>query len=77
MAGAGAAPSSYPQPYPGPTYTPPSPLEPPLPESIGQTKVEGLRHIKEMDPSFSENNFRDLAQDIFFKIQGGGGQNGT
>ncbi|MBM4329825.1 MAG: Tim44 domain-containing protein [Deltaproteobacteria bacterium] len=71
MAGAGAAPYSYPQPYSGPTYIPPSSQEPPLHESIGQTKAEGLHHIKEMDPSFSENNFRDLAQDIFFKIQGG------
>ncbi|MBP8698049.1 MAG: Tim44 domain-containing protein [Syntrophorhabdaceae bacterium] len=31
----------------------------------------GLRHIKEMDVSFDENQFRELAEDTFFKIQGG------
>lgn len=30
----------------------------------------GLRHIAEMDPSFDEARFKEIAQDIFFKIQG-------
>ncbi len=39
----------------------------PAGDSIG----EGLKHIGEMDPSFSENAFREKAEDLFFKIQGG------
>lgn len=30
----------------------------------------GLAHIRQMDPSFDENRFNDMAMDIFFKIQG-------
>lgn len=30
----------------------------------------GLSHIRQMDGSFDENRFNDLAMDIFFKIQG-------
>lgn len=30
----------------------------------------GLRHISNMDPSFNENKFKELVEDIFFKIQG-------
>lgn len=30
----------------------------------------GLAHVRQMDPSFDENRFNDLAMDIFFKIQG-------
>ncbi len=29
----------------------------------------GLRYISEMDPSFDENRFKELAEDNFFKIQ--------
>jgi predicted lipid-binding transport protein (Tim44 family) len=41
----------------------------------GQTMQEdpvsqGLRYIKNMDPSFDENRFKELVEDIFFKIQG-------
>jgi len=30
----------------------------------------GLRHIAEMDPSFDEAKFKEMAEDVFFKIQG-------
>ena len=30
----------------------------------------GLRHIRQLDPSFDENKFSDLCMDNFFKIQG-------
>jgi len=30
----------------------------------------GLRHIRQLDPSFDENKFSDLCTDNFFKIQG-------
>ena len=30
----------------------------------------GLAHIRQMDPSFDERNFKDLSTDYFFKIQG-------
>jgi len=70
-AGAGAAPYSYPLPPPGPPYAP-SPSGEFTPEEFkGDLKSEGLRHIKEMDPTFSENGFKELSEDIFFKIQGG------
>ncbi|HUL00114.1 MAG TPA: Tim44 domain-containing protein, partial [Nitrospirota bacterium] len=31
---------------------------------------EGIGHIRQMDPSFEEARFKDLAMDIFFRIQG-------
>ncbi|MGQ9688786.1 MAG: hypothetical protein ACUVXF_08390 [Desulfobaccales bacterium] len=31
---------------------------------------EGLRHIEQLDPLFSEDRFKDQAMDFFFKIQG-------
>jgi len=65
MSAVGAGYSSYPAPAPDPVYAPPAP------EAIAEDpKVEGLRHIREMDPSFSEKAFKDLSEDIFFKIQG-------
>ena len=66
MAGAGPSPYSYPGPSPGPIFTPP-----PSDDNAGVSATEGLHHIKAMDPSFHEKNFKDLAEDIFFKIQGG------
>jgi predicted lipid-binding transport protein (Tim44 family) len=33
-------------------------------------ETEGLEHIRQMDPSFDESRFKDIAMDIFFKIQG-------
>ncbi len=64
-AGAGSLPYSYPQPSSAPTYVPPPPED-----LIEEPKVEGLRHIKAMDPHFNESSFKDLAEEIFFKIQG-------
>ncbi len=62
---AGTTGSGYQQSYgPDPTYgtvsTAPS-------ESDSQ---QGLRYIKQMDPYFDEQKFRDLCMDYFFKIQG-------
>jgi predicted lipid-binding transport protein (Tim44 family) len=31
---------------------------------------QGLRYISDMDPSFDESKFKELVEDIFFKIQG-------
>ncbi|NTW17724.1 MAG: Tim44 domain-containing protein [Syntrophaceae bacterium] len=45
----------------------------PSPQQQGPaiTDVEtGLRHIRQLDPSFDENRFSDLCMDNFFKIQG-------
>jgi predicted lipid-binding transport protein (Tim44 family) len=64
-AGAGTLPYSFPGPTPGPIFTPP-----PAEEHTGGTVSEGLSHIKSMDASFEEKKFKDLAGDIFFKIQG-------
>jgi len=32
--------------------------------------ADALRHIKAMDKAFDEKEFKDLAEDLFFKIQG-------
>jgi len=61
-AGAGSVPYSYTAPPPEPSYAPPVQNE---------RGSEGLRHISETDSSFSESKFKELAEDIFFKIQGG------
>ncbi len=66
MSTAGAGGYSFPGPSPGPVFTPPPPEE-----NTGAPVSDGLRHIKAMDPSFEEKNFKDLAGDVFFKIQGG------
>jgi predicted lipid-binding transport protein (Tim44 family) len=65
MSTAGAGSYSYPAPTPVPGYAPPA-----LEASTEEPKLEGLRHIREMDSSFSEKSFKDLSEDIFFKIQG-------
>jgi predicted lipid-binding transport protein (Tim44 family) len=36
----------------------------------GSDPLTGLNYIRQMDASFDENRFRDLAMDIFFRIQG-------
>ena len=65
MSAAGAGSYSSPIPSYGPVYAPP------VPEAIAEDpKVGGLRHIRGMDSSFDEKAFKDLAEDIFFKIQG-------
>jgi len=38
--------------------------------AAGTDTAAGLAHIRQMDASFDENRFRDLAMDIFFRIQG-------
>ncbi len=40
-------------------------------QPAGDPVGDGLKHIAEMDPSFNENAFREKAEDLFFKIQGG------
>ncbi len=63
---AGQSPYSHPPDLsPGPGYSPPPPTE-----FTENPKNDGLRHIKEMDSSFNELSFKDLSEDIFFKIQG-------
>jgi predicted lipid-binding transport protein (Tim44 family) len=64
-AGAGGGSYSYQAPTPAPAYDLPA-----LEAGTGDPKLEGLRHIREMDSSFNEKSFKDLAEDIFFKIQG-------
>jgi len=69
MAGAGGAPYSIPGPgpSPGPILGPP----PAEKDYRGAPSVDSLRHIKAMDPAFDEKAFKDQAEDLFFKIQGG------
>ena len=63
-AGAGYSPSyGYSEPAPEPAYEP-------APQQ-GDSVSQGLRHIAEMDPSFDDNKFKELAEDNFFKIQSG------
>ncbi len=63
-AGTGVSPLSYTGSPAEPAYIPSAVEE--IPETTGPA---ALRYIKEMDPSFHENHFKDLAEDIFFKIQ--------
>ncbi len=35
---------------------------------------EGIQHIRSMDPSFTEDRFRETAEDMFFKIQSAWGK---
>lgn len=70
-AGAGAGSYSYGGTSPEPAYTPPPFAPDGNSRDFGaEAKHEGLRHIREMDPSFDERAFRDQMEDIFFKIQG-------
>lgn len=62
-AGTGYSPSySYNETMPSQAYD-----EQPL---HGDPVSQGLQHIKEMDASFDDKQFKELAEDIFFKIQG-------
>jgi len=54
-----------------PSMEPKAPSVPPLLQQGPADDVEtGLRHIRQLDPSFDENRFSDLCTDNFFKIQG-------
>ncbi len=68
MAGAGGSPYSYsgPEPSLGPILGPPQ-AEKDYKEG---PSLDAVRHIKAMDPAFNEKAFKDLAADMFFKIQG-------
>ena len=66
MAGAGGSPYSGPGPSLGPILGPP-PEEEDYKEG---PSPDAMRHIKAMDPTFNEKAFKDLAEDMFFKIQG-------
>jgi len=39
------------------------------PVTAGKDVAGGLSYIRQMDPSFSEENFRDQSMDFFFKLQ--------
>ena len=41
----------------------------PQPAAVDETSF-GLAHIRQMDGSFSDERFRETAQDIFFRVQG-------
>jgi len=44
------------------------------PQEPSTSDVEsGLRYIRQMDPGFDENRFRDTCMDMFFKLQGAWG----
>jgi predicted lipid-binding transport protein (Tim44 family) len=64
-AGAGSGSYSYQAPAPISVSSPPA-----LETGMEDPKLAGLRHIREMDSSFSEKAFKDLSEDMFFKIQG-------
>ena len=49
---------------------PPDPYYAPPPPPIQNTVADGLRFIRDMDPTFDEARFLDTVQDYFFKIQG-------
>ncbi|MEA5114242.1 MAG: Tim44 domain-containing protein [Geobacteraceae bacterium] len=51
------------------TYPPAQPEVPPYSNDVADLST-GLAYIRQMDSSFDENRFRDLAMDIFFRIQG-------
>jgi predicted lipid-binding transport protein (Tim44 family) len=60
--GSAYAPSSYTYNEPAPdTYYEPSPRDGVI--------AQGLRHIREMDPTFNEAGFKEAVEDNFFKIQ--------
>jgi len=52
-------------------YTPmPSPSDSLPPHDPAADREQGIAHIRQMDHSFDEAQFCDLAMDIFFKVQG-------
>lgn len=61
-AGTAYAPSPYP-------YNEPAADTSYEPSSRDGAIAQGLRHISEMDPTFNETSFKEVAEDNFFKIQ--------
>jgi len=51
-------------------YNEPAPEQAYEPQMQGDRVSQGLRYISDMDPSFNEIKFKELVEDIFFKIQG-------
>jgi len=47
-----------------------SPADAPQYAAADSDLATGLSHIRQMDASFDENRFSDLAMDLFFRIQG-------
>jgi len=68
-----SGPSSYyqaggPPAGPAPGYGAPVAAAPE--EQADEERRRGIGYIRQMDPSFNEDNFSNLCMDIFFKIQG-------
>ena len=51
-------------------YNEPAPQQAYEPTMQEDPVSQGLRYIKDMDPSFDEKRFNELVEDMFFKIQG-------
>jgi len=66
---AGMAGPSYGQQYTYPAYSEPTPEQTMSDIDYENHVTFGLRHIKELDPTFDENRFKEQAEDMFFKIQ--------
>jgi predicted lipid-binding transport protein (Tim44 family) len=63
--------TAYYQTGPAPSMEQKTPYAPSIQQQGPADDVEtGLRHIRQLDPSFDENKFSDLCMDNFFKIQG-------
>ncbi len=51
--------------------TEPAPQQYNFNQSAAQDETgSGLAHVRQMDGAFDENRFKDMAQDIFFRVQG-------
>lgn len=61
--------SQYQRTYEAETMTPVSGYGPSTAGDTGDVDA-GLAYIRQMDPNFDENRFRDQVMDMFFKIQG-------
>lgn len=67
---AGASAAGYPADSPreggGPLFAPP-----PFPSMGAGTVAQGLEEIRRSDPGFDPEYFKEVAQDVFFKVQAG------